>query len=507
MAEGTPFLIKSLPGIKRDGTLFEGEHYVDGQWVRFQRGLARKIRGVNAITSTLPEIVRGLTSFSANGTQYLHAGSTSLLTQIRTTAQGAFSGSSDRTPGAYSPDANALWQFDNMNNGTGSVSTQLVAHPGSNLSDISSTTETDIYYGSADGTGALVATGFDPTSGGIMVLSPYLVAYGNGGRVDVGAAGDLTTAPDTAFVTGQKIVKGLPLRGNGSGPSGLLWSLDSVIRMTYNASILTGVPFSFDTISSESSILSSQAVIEYDGIYYWPGVDRFLQFNGVVREVENNLNINYFFDNLNFEYRQKVFAFKIPRWGEIWWCYPRGSATECTHAVIYNVRENTWYDTQLLATGLSAGIYAKVYNRPITCDLVDTTAGRTMWQNDIGVDSINGSTILPIRSYFETAEISTLVGDQPVDRALSISRMETDFVQTGNMSVQVIGRTNARAADQSSTPVTFTEEAATVDQQTLGMKQVRRLMRFRFESNVVGGDYQMGNIIGHIAPSDGRITQ
>ena len=35
--------IKSLPGIKRDGTKFEGDQYVDGQWVRFQRGLPRKI--------------------------------------------------------------------------------------------------------------------------------------------------------------------------------------------------------------------------------------------------------------------------------------------------------------------------------------------------------------------------------------------------------------------------------------------------------------------------------
>ena len=31
--------LKSIPGIKRDGTKFEGDVYVDGQWVRFQRGL------------------------------------------------------------------------------------------------------------------------------------------------------------------------------------------------------------------------------------------------------------------------------------------------------------------------------------------------------------------------------------------------------------------------------------------------------------------------------------
>ena len=37
--------IRSGPGIKRDGTKFEGDSYVDGQWVRWQRGLPRKMGG------------------------------------------------------------------------------------------------------------------------------------------------------------------------------------------------------------------------------------------------------------------------------------------------------------------------------------------------------------------------------------------------------------------------------------------------------------------------------
>ena len=37
------------------------------------------------------------------------------------------------------------------------------------------------------------------------------------------------------------------------------------------------------------------------------------------------------------------------------------------------------------------------------------------------------------------------------------------------------------------------------------LKEQRRELRFRFESNAVGGDYQMGQIIGHIGPSDRTI--
>ena len=77
---------------------------------------------------------------------------------------------------------------------------------------------------------------------------------------------------------------------------------------------------------------SSSCVIEYDGIYYWAGTDRFLMYNGVVAEVPNTQNFNYFFDNLNYVQRQKVWVSKVPRWGEIWWFFPSGDSTECNDA-------------------------------------------------------------------------------------------------------------------------------------------------------------------------------
>jgi hypothetical protein len=60
---------------------------------------------------------------------------------------------------------------------------------------------------------------------------------------------------------------------------------------------------------------------------------------------------------------------KVPRFGEIWWFYPRGNATECTDAVIYNVRENCWYDAgQATGAQRSAGFFSQVFHYPITAD-------------------------------------------------------------------------------------------------------------------------------------------
>jgi hypothetical protein len=128
--------------------------------------------------------------------------------------------------------------------------------------------------------------------------------------------------------------------------------------------------------------MSSQSVIEYDGVYYWCGVDRFLLYNGVVKEIPNTFNQNYFFDNLNYNQRQKVWVSKVPRYGEIWWFYPRGDATECTDAIIYNVRENVWYDAgEALGARRSAGYFSQVFAHPVwagwdpfTVGLVSTTS-------------------------------------------------------------------------------------------------------------------------------------
>jgi hypothetical protein len=211
-------------------------------------------------------------------------------------------------------------------------------------------------------------------SGGVVTLHPYVFVYGNDGLIrncSAGNANDWVSADanEVSVATG-KIVQGLPVRGGSNAPSGLFWSLDSLIRVSYIGGAGTPPQFwRYDLISSQSSILSSQSVIEYDGVYYWCGVDRFLLYNGVVKEIPNTFNQNYFFDNLNYDAREKVWVTKVPRFGEIWWFYPRGTATECTDAVIYNVRENCWYDAgEAVGAQRSAGFFSQVFHYPISAD-------------------------------------------------------------------------------------------------------------------------------------------
>lgn len=502
-----PLTLKAEPGIRRDGTQFDGNEFSDGLWCRFYRGRPKKMGGYRAVTTTLPEVCRGMNSYTQQAINYLHLGGASTLTQVQTDQFGNPAAQNARTPAAFAANVNNLWQLDVFNNSTTVNQNQLVANAGQNLGDISNAVETPIYAGLITATTALTATAMPNVAGGLVMIAPYLFGYSIGGRVDVSAPNSFATLAGSAFITTQKIVKGLPLRGQG-GPAAIFWSLDAVIVATFDQTITTGIPFRFNTVSSQSSILSSQGVIEYDGVYFWMGVDRFLMFNGVVREVPNSMNLSFFFDNINLQARQKAFAFKVPRWGEVWFCFPLGNSTECNHAVIYNVRENTWYDTALPGSGRSSGIYASVYTKPFMTDLGTRGSAFTLWQHETGTDMINGSNVQPVNSFFTTNEFNML--DTGLDKELRVDMVEPDLVQVGPLTLTVEGRSNARASDLEAQSQTFPDNSnppLTADQQVLRFKTSRRLMRFTIESNTAGGDYYMGKTIAHVEPAGGRITQ
>ena len=600
-------ILRSQPGIKRDGTKFDGEFYTDGQWVRFQRGLPRKIGGYRSISKYLTEISRGFMSFTQQLLQYCHSGGPSTLERFTIDASKNASLVSNRTPVAVaatgtvtltggaagsvngitvngvqimsggvafvgslaatatavatninlftsSPDYTAVavgpvititavtangttngyavvpsvttitatstdmaggsdalvassanrWMFQSEYDSSTTYNS-LLAHVAPNGNCLCNDIGGQIFYGDILGTAPLksvqIPSGANAT-GGIVALHPYLFYYGTAGIIGWSVAGEPTNLTGAgsgiARVWGQKIVKGMPLRaGSGSAPAGIFWAYDAVIRATFTGGATV---FQFDTIATDTSIMSADSVVDYDGVFYWAGVDRFLMFNGVVRDVPNQLNINYFLDGLNPHQHSKVFAFKVPRYGEIWWCYPRGDATECTHAVIYNVRENTWYDTALPESGRSAGGFNNAFAAPILVDAVPTPSGYRTWVHEQGVDMIDGTLAEPVQSYFETADLSPVA--QGSNEYLRISVIEPDFVQNGPMTVQVTGRANARAPEVYSSIFTFPDQASQPYEQIVMLKEQRRELRLRFESNALYGDYQMGQIIGHLETGD-----
>jgi len=403
------------------------------------------------------------------------------------------------------------FQSDFIYDATGSGESNLILHGARNLSSIDDRVNTPVLVATANDSPVLFSKasngegGDVMVSGGVVVLQPYVFAYGNDGLIKNSVSNNpnnwrvgLDTDANEVNVAGTKIVKGLPLRGGGNSPAGLFWSLDSLIKVTR-----TGSEFRYDTVSAQTSILSPQAPIEYDGAYYWIGTDRFLMYNGTVQEVPNQQNMNWFFDNLNYSQRTKVWAMRNTRYGEIWWFFPFGDSEECTHAIIYNLREGCWYDTR---HARSAGTSPRVLKYPVTFGNEKNVSGNySVFVEEYGVDAIQDGKQLSLLSSFETSEFGYPTGgavqEQPFgnDYWTRLIRVEPDFVQKGEMSMRVSGREFAQGPVTVSPPYLFGPETEKID-----LRQQRRHIRLQFESNVLGGDFHMGRVILHTETGDVR---
>jgi hypothetical protein len=291
---------------------------------------------------------------------------------------------------SFQPDDRNLWQFDLQYSPQGGA-LELIAHPGLNLQNIDNGVPSLVQVGSTlpnssnqwTFTGLADTGGQNPTykpivvDGGVCVLYPYLFVYGSNGFI---ANNHVSTTYNQQSLTdwngntanqvnmsSSKIIKGIPVRGGTNSPSGLFWATDSLIRVSFTGA--SPYYWRYDIVSSQISTMSSSCFVEMDGAYYWMGVDRFYVYNGQVSVLPNDKNVNWLFDNINFEQRQKVWATKVPRYNEIWFFYPRGTATECTDAIIYNVKDKIWYDAgSAVGAQRSCGYTTEILPTPIWAD-------------------------------------------------------------------------------------------------------------------------------------------
>jgi hypothetical protein len=592
------------PGIKRDGTKFDSREYSDGEWCRFQRGVPKKMGGYRQMFGTFNGIARGMVTNAFDGVNYVFTGNSGGLDVFTTgTTFGVGTGPFiANISGAFTPDVRNLWQFDLQYSPAGDA-LKVLAHPGLNLENIDNGEATQVLYGNINPSspgvwnfvGLADTTGQNPTNqpisvdGGVCVLYPYIFVYGSNGYIannHVESTYGSQTLTDWNGATANqvnmsssKIVKGIPMRGGTNSPAGLFWATDSLIRVTFTGA--APLYWRYDIISSQISTMSSSCFVEMDGAYYWMGVDRFYVYNGQVSVLPNDKNVNWLFDNINFTQRQKVWATKVPRYNEIWFFYPRGDATECTDAIIYNVKDKIWYDageaegaqrscgwtTEIFPTPIWAGwnydvtyseayfvieapvgqpaplgnqfyvdtnqttifsagafvtfnndtgmpvytVSTSVYNSGVTLvTLTENIAvpplsgepvyiisgGYPIWQHEYGYNQVAFSGETPITSSFTTCDISWVGGTPSEDtstganRRMHMRRLEPDFVQSGDMTLEFIGRKFARGENQNSGPFTFGPDTGKID-----MRVEHREMSLQFTSNALGGNYEMGRIL------------
>ena len=580
---------------------------------------------INTVVSATFKVATDLTTVFAAGTKVIFSQTTPVEYEVLSSSYSSpdttvtLTTTISGTPTAvwlynynFVPDTRYLWQFDIQYSPLGG-NLQVLAHPGLNLTNIDNGIPTQVLVGNVlpNSSGEWTFTGLADTGGqnptyqaiavdgGVCVLYPYVFVYGSNGFISnnhVSSAYDQQTITDWNGATANqvnmsasKIVKGVPVRGGTNSPSGIFWALDSLIRVSFTGA--APLYWRYDIVSSQISVMSSSCFVEMEGTSFWMGVDRFYQYNGQVSVLPNDKNVNWLFDNINFEQRQKVWATKVPRYNEIWFFYPRGTATECTDAIIYNVKDKIWYDagsaagaqrscgytTEVFPTPIwadwnydvsygsakiiinspaseptpanyqfyvdgdltptfSPGSYISFSNTPQdtiykveTSEFIFTTAvtatnpsgvtlvsltsiidpvptegeqvysvvgGFSLWQHEFGLNRVSFFAETSIYSSFTTCDISW-VGGTPsqdtasgVNRRMHLRRIEPDFVQSGTLSLNILGRKFASGETETSGPFYFDPDTGKID-----LRVEYREVRLEFSSDDINGNYEMGRLL------------
>jgi len=506
------YLFTSQPGVRRDGTDLDTPYYSDGVWVRWQRGRPRKIGGYRAMTQHANGPVRAVMMDSRGGVNSTHLFSQWGIQRVQFDSMGNSGNIEDRTPTGFTADPLLNWSFASMYSSTGGTYSAVIAASSPDVNDIASDATGYVYAGDISTNDPLVqvADGSGPirTSGGVCVLQPFLFVYGSNGLIRNSNANNYSTA--SGWTTGganyassnnvgaQKIVYGAPIRGGSQAPSGLFWSLDSLIRVSFTNDTRI---WQYDTLANPTTILSKNAVVEHEGKFFWPGTDKFLFYNGVVQELPNQMNCNYFFDNLNYAYQNKVFGVKLSRWGEIWWFYPRGTDTECGNAIIFNYRENTWYDAVKQRT---AGAPAGVFRSPVFAgheDSISTQLLTTGLNLTTSAATLAGSPVLTFTSTTGIVDGMKASGTGVVTGSLVSSHTGTTITlntnTTGVASGAILSFTSMTTAFVENNTVTGSISGAT--------GTARRVLNNSINVSDITGTFVINDVLSGLAGATAKI--
>lgn len=525
------------PGIKRDGTLFQADYCTEGQWVRFQRGFVRKMGGMKGMEylQAAGFAVTNMTIVPTEGNNnnmfiYIQ-GDLNGVKRYEITQEFNIVG---QPVNIYDPlIGNSIWKTEIVIQ----ANTKKIVFLGSpNSTNINSTGDSTLLSADLYGNN-LVAVPLNnlPNLSGLSSLlftANYLFVFGANGLVQWSNRNDpldfSQVNNNQIRISNDKVIEAKAIRGGINTPTILFWTLSSVVRaINVNDPLKPDtLNFQLDVLSKTSSILSSRSIVEYDGLFFWPGTNRFFQYNGIVSELSNTMSLSYFFNNLDMTRRQQVFGVKNTQYGEIWWFYPekagapsRTSAApvgENSRALIYNIRENAWYDTSI---SRSCGVYSEEFGFMSTYGRTLTNSGMgltSIWRHEYETFSTAVNAIqeikpqnaaAPIFSSFTTPTISwaafnpmrQLTG---VNKWMYVVTLEPDFTLlpiVNDLTLTIISRWYAQSEEIESAPFLFTDGQALFEKVDTAFQG--RHLTFRFD---VSSNFEMGHVMVLLGLGDGQ---
>jgi len=352
---------------------------------------------------------------------------------------------------------------------------------------------------------SLVAANLTVNSGGTTTYAPGTI------RVSVQAqTGDVPsvwqpgvttdTADEFELSSTSPVLDMAELRGNM-----FVYSSDSISLLTIGQQ--TRVSF----YSRSYGILNTDCVTEFDGSHFVVDRNDIYVHNGSgsIESIADWRIKKYFFNNLNKSYVDKVHVTKHSYYKEIWINFPKGSATSCTEALIFNYKNNTWTKRALGNITYSFIGPENVSNTfQYSKEVVYfTTTGTQTLVTDNNYLMWNGSALASYSSYIEKIYLNSgdVTGSSLV---VSLFPVFDKVPVDANITIRVIGQNNYTdvpnlAIDNPNLKDTFTflpsndrSQGYKVDPRVNG-----RLLSFRITST---NYWRLSTMLFDVKPADRR---
>jgi hypothetical protein len=485
----------SEPGIDRDNPRGSKKAYIDGQWMRFDNGHARKMGGYESIVLGTGDIIRALYTVSLQDFTRLFIFRDTGVFQVDIMQNGTVTGEVNRTPISWLAPApgspSLVFSIDQMTLYDDETDTStsfifFVAPPNSEV--INQQTEAPIYWGPLNDITPFVDLG-QSTSGGIIVDEPRLVKYGNNGVLYWSGTVGSTNIPDPTSwppenrvaITSDKILAAKPF------PGGLImWTSNMLERVVFDQQTLT---YRAVAAATQISLMSPSSIVAgHNSSYYWVGENQMYVYQGAVNIIDNGMNRNQFFKNINPAYPGKVFGIYVGNFDEIWWFQPDLNHTECNRLYNFQYKKNIWTDSECSRTA------ADTQNKLRKPVLADGEFNKylgvnvySIWKHEVGYDIVVEGESFPIESWIQTKLFSVFQGNPQINTELRVSKVEKDVTQIGDVDVQVLTYAYANSMPYSTAEFTFTPTTTQQDIQISG-----RYVSFKYTSNTIGGFMQIG---------------
>lgn len=309
-----------------------------------------------------------------------------------------------------------------------------------------------------------------PTSCTFVLVTPesrHLVAYG---AHDGSAANPLlirwsTREDNTSWTATATNTAGSKLLDRGSEILSAVATSQEILIFTDESVHIQrwiggNAVFSFSHLGDNIGIIGPHAYARRGDIVFWMSADDFYVYDGQVRILDCDVK-SYVFNNITTQQREKCHAGVNTLFDEVWWFYPRTSATEISNYVIYNYKNNSWSIGTLDRTSWLDRNETSTLPRA-------TSSGGLLYNHESGTDDDTSA----MSCYVESGDFD--IGDGHT--FMEIGPFYPDFKnQVGNVQLTVKARNSPNATEKSVGPINVTTSSKEVGVGIRGRQAAFRL--------------------------------